>query len=192
MATPKGGPTAAQLAALEAGRPKGQAVTRARAAKARARKAANPNAKSRHQMLLDGELKVADLDNEELRRWRGRDVDGEFKGRIAPIPAKIREQMRQRLLSIMQAGFESFMPQAQALLEDIAENGDSDAARLKAIDMMLQRAAGKVPDTLRIGVEDPWEAVLKDALDGMDDVEAGKARERLARMKQGRTEDAES
>jgi hypothetical protein len=120
--------------------------------------------KSRHQMLLEGELSVDDLDEEELKHFRGRDIDGEFKGRIRPIPAKLAGQIRQRLLNKMQANIEGFLPRAVAILEDIAESSDQDSARVKAVDLLLQRGAGKVPDVVRVGAEDPWDIILGDVL----------------------------
>ena len=111
-------------------------------------------------MLLDGELTVAELDDDELSRFRGRDVDGEFKGRIRPLPAKLHAQIRQRLLNTMQANIEGFLPRAVEILNDIAESSEQDSARVKAVDLILQRGAGKVPDVVRVGAEDPWDAIL--------------------------------
>jgi hypothetical protein len=131
-------------------------------------------------MLLDGELTVADLDEEELKRFRGRDVDGEFKGQIKPIPVKLNAQIRQRLLGMMQASIEGFLPRAVSILEDIAEGSEQDSARVKAIDLILQRGAGKVPDVVRVGTEDPWDAILGDVLrDGALDSEE------MTRLKDG-------
>jgi hypothetical protein len=115
-------------------------------------------------MLLDGELKVDELDEQELKHFRGRDIDGEFKGRIRPIPARLAAQIRQRLLNQMQANIEGFLPRAIAILEDIAEGSDQDSARVKAVDLLLQRGAGKVPDIVRVGAEDPWDAILGDVV----------------------------
>jgi hypothetical protein len=115
-------------------------------------------------MLLDGELSVADLDEDELSRFRGRDIDGEFKGRIRPLPAKLHAQIRQRLLNTMQANIEGFLPRATAILQDIAESSEQDSARVKAVDLLLQRGAGKVPDVVRVGAEDPWDVILGDVL----------------------------
>lgn len=123
-------------------------------------------------MLLDGELKVSELDGEELKHFRGRDIDGEFKGRIRPIPSKLAAQIRQRLLNQMQANIEGFLPRAVAILQDIAEDSEQDSARVKAVDLILQRGAGKVPDVVRVGAEDPWDAILGDVLrDGALDSE---------------------
>jgi hypothetical protein len=152
----RGPQTEAQKAALARGRAKREATKK---------RANSPKpAKSRHQMLLDGELKVHDLDEQELKHFRGRDIDGEFKGRIRPIPAKLQAQIRQRLLNLMQANIEGFLPRAVAILESIAEESDQDSARVKAVDLLLQRGAGKVPDVVRVGAEDPWDVILGDAL----------------------------
>lgn len=155
----------ANRAALDAGRAKRNATLAAR-------KQGPKATKSRHQMLLDGELKVSELDPEELKHFRGRDVDGEFKGRIRPIPSKLAAQIRQRLLNQMQGAIEGFLPRAVALLEQIAEDSEQDSARVKAIDLILQRGAGKVPDVVRVGAEDPWDVILGDVLkDGALDSE---------------------
>lgn len=183
MARPKGSKNNdAQNAALARGRAKGAEITRARAARSRERKAKEPNKKSRHQMLVDGELSVDELDDIELQKFRGRDVDGEFKGRIAPLSAKIREAIRQRLMQQMQQGFESFLPRAQAILEEIAESGENESARVKATDILLQRGAGKVPDVVKVGAIDPWAQVLEEAMKQGEDEMAEAARERLGAM----------
>lgn len=175
---PKGSPvSAAQQAALDRGTAKRAATM---AARKKAREEQEIPTKSRHQMLLDGELEVADLDEEELKRFRGRDVDGEFKGRTAPLPARLHSQIRQRLLGAMQQNIEGFLPRAIAILEDIAEGSQQDNARVKAVDLLLQRGAGKVPDIVRVGAEDPWDAILSDVLTG-DGIES----EEFARLKEG-------
>lgn len=148
-------------------------------------------AKSRHQMLLDGELTVDEMDDDELQRFRGRDINGEFVGPHKRLSPKMQGQIRQRLLDQMQRNIEGFLPRATEVLNQIMENSESDAARVKAIDILLQRGAGKVPETVRIGVEDPWDAVFADFLkSGLpDDPDLAQARERLERMTQGLTEE---
>lgn len=170
----RGKQTPAQKAALAAGRAKREATKK---------RASSPKSKSRHQMLLDGELTPHDLDEEELKRFRGRDVDGEFKGRIRPIPVKLQSQIRQILLNKMQGAIEGFLPRAVAILEDIAEGSEQDSARVKAVDLLLQRGAGKVPDIVRVGAEDPWDVILGDVLreDALDS-------EEFKRLKDGLTD----
>ena len=183
---PPGMATDAQKAAMAKGRAK-------RASEIAARGKGPKATKSRHQMLLDGELEVADLDEQELENFRGRDIDGEFKGRIRPIPAAIRNKIRQRLINKMQAGFEAFLPRAQALLEEIAESSEQDSARVKAIDLLLQRGAGKVPDVVRVGAEDPWDVILNDVLqnDGLASEEYNRLKSGLADLA-SRGEDPET
>jgi hypothetical protein len=183
----KGDATDAQKAALNAGRLKANETIRRKAAEKRAAKAAGEvPEKSRHQMLLDGELSVDELDEMECQRFRGRDIDNEFKGRTKPLPPRIYNAIRDRLVREMDQGFKAFLPRAQAILEGIAESGEKDSDRVKATALILERGAGKVPDIVRVGVEDPWDAVLKDALGELSDAEAAKAKERLDRMGQGR------
>lgn len=178
--------TDAQKAAMAKGRA-------TRAAALAERKKGPKATKSRHQMLLDGELGVDELDDQELENFRGRDIDGEFKGRIRPIPASIRNKIRQRLINKMQAGFESFLPRAQALLEEIAESSEQDSARVKAIDLLLQRGAGKVPDRMVLVDEDPWDTILNDVLqnDGLESEEYNRLKSGLADLA-SRGEDPES
>lgn len=183
MPRAKGDGTPAQKAALSRGRAKAHETTRAKAAARATRRKENPEAKSRHQMLLDGELSVADLDDQELSRFRGRDIDGEFKGRIRPLPAKLHAAIRQRLLNTMQANIEGFLPRAVEILNDIAESSEQDSARVKAVDLLLQRGAGKVPDVVRVGAEDPWDVILSDIVreDALDS-------EEFKRLKEGLTD----
>ena len=172
---PPGQASEAQKKAMAAGR-----ATRAK--KIAERKNGPRATKSRHQMLIEGELPVADLDEEELKHFRGRDIDGEFKGRIKPIPKRIHQQIRQRLLNKMQANIEGFLPRATEILSDIAESSEQDSARVKAIDLILQRGAGKVPDVVRIGAEDPWDAILGDIVreDGLESEEFTRLKEGLS------------
>lgn len=175
---PKGQATEAQKKAMAAGR----AARQKKIAEQNARKKEPRATKSRHQMLVEGELAVADLDDEELKRFRGRDIDGEFKGRIRPLPPKIHAQIRQRLLGKMQSAVEGFLPRAVEILEDIAESSEQDSARVKAVDLLLQRGAGKVPDVVRVGAEDPWDVILGDIVkDGaLESEEFTRLREGLA------------
>lgn len=173
-------PSAAQLSALNAGRAKGHQRYKDNASKR------EPDGKSRHQMLLDGELSVDELDEFECQRFRGRDIDGEFKGRCKPLPPAIYNKIRDRLIREMNEGFQAFLPRAQALLEGIAESSDNDNARVRALQELLNRGAGKVPDIVRIGTEDPWDAVLRDALSEVDGSAAAKAQTRLSKMEQGK------
>lgn len=182
MAEKRGGNRGPVTPARKAALDKGRATRNAKLAE---RKKGPRATKSRHQMLLDGELTVEQLDEDELKRFRGRDVDGEFKGRTRPLPARLHSQIRQRLLNIMQQNIEGFLPRAVAILEDIAEGSEQDNARVKAVDLLLQRGAGKVPDVVRVGAEDPWDAILSDVLsgDGIESDEFNRLKEGLSKLR---------
>ena len=176
--------TAKGKSALDAGREKAHEATRARAASRRAARAANPDAKSRHQMLMDGELSVRDLDREELKAGRGRDIDGELKGRVAPIPQRIVAKMHQEIFRLHGEIMRSALVDATDTLVELANSPEvKDEVRIKAAAILLERNVGKVPQDIRVGSIDPWEQILDDMLDGKDhDVAIDRARERLGRM----------
>ena len=79
------------------------------------------------------------------------------------------------------------------MLEKIAESSEQDSARVKAIDLLLQRGAGKVPDRMVLVDEDPWDTILNDVLQN-----GGLESEEYTRLKSGledlasRGEDPES
>jgi hypothetical protein len=58
---------------------------------------------------------------------------------------------------------EAYIHAVEALV-DLAHNADSEKVKLDAIKALMERVVGKVPDIVRISQEQPWEAMLADAI----------------------------
>jgi hypothetical protein len=164
---------------------KGRATRHETLKKRAAIRAENPEAKSRHQQLLDGELDVKDLDDEELKHGRGRDIDGELKGRMAPIPVKIVQALHAEIFRRHASMMRSALVDATATLIELANNPDvKDEVRIKAANIVIERNAGKIPQEVRVGSADPWDDILNEIMEESSDVAAKRARERLSKMVQ--------
>lgn len=172
---------AATRAALEAGR-----FARKEELQRRREERANGPSKSRHQRLLDGELPYSELDDDELRLGRGRDIDGEFKGRLAPIPQKVVAKLHAEIFRRHGEMMRGALVAATATLIELANNEEvKDEVRIKAAALLVERNVGKVPQDIRIGSIDPWEQILGDMMEGglnNDDAAVARAKERLGRM----------
>lgn len=129
-----------------------------------ARKQGKPPAGQRHAMLLDGSLKVEDLDDDELRLGRVRGQDGGFTGRRKPLPAHIVSQMQAEAIKRAQAMFAGAAPAAVKRLLEIAADPDTkDSDAIRALQLVMERSMGKVPDTVRVEAADAWGKLLREA-----------------------------
>lgn len=122
-------------------------------------------APTRHQQLITGRLKVADLDDDEIKHRRGRNAGGNFANMYnAYTPPGLLRSMAAEADRRAIARLREQAPQVSEVMADIAMNPDEDAAdRLRAVAMLLDRAWGKVPDKIVISAESTW--------DELDDVE---------------------
>lgn len=150
--------TAAQREAALKNLAKGRAKKDAMAAQAKAE--GRPSAGKRWRMLESGELSLADLDDEEIRRKSVRGKTGAIVGhrKISPALAEkfAKEGMRRAMTNLQAAGQRA----AEGLVE-MAEDPDlPPAVRLKALGMLLDRSLGKATETVKIDVADRFEDLM--------------------------------
>ena len=143
---------------------------------AEARKAASDKAgpipddyETRWNRLLAGDLKVTDLDDEELARMRTRSRLGDFSGRPSKnIPRKLEQEMRAEFLKRQQQGLEDALPIALKALSDVANKGIG-RDRIAAAQILLERAMGKVAQTVDVTqhsadpIQDVVEGIISEA-----------------------------
>lgn len=129
----------------------------------------------RMQALMDGELKVEDLDDEEVRRGQLRSKDGDFRGRKTDyVPRKfhdllVQEHLRRWNLKVAK----ELDPALDALREIATGNHRSKTpadARLKAAIYLIERTAGKVPEKNEVKLEvAKWEEDIDGIFFGEDE-----------------------
>lgn len=107
-----------------------------------------PKPKTRHQMLIDGDITVDDLDDEELRKGRCRNRNGDFGGRPPSVlPAALVTTMQVELRRRINTKFAELADEALEALHDVFRNKNNAAvARVSAANSVLERVVGKVPD----------------------------------------------
>jgi hypothetical protein len=120
----------------------------------------------RLRALLSGELKVQDLDDEELARGYPRAEDGTFRGRPPMmIPRVMQDEMTRRLLSRGQEVLKQSYIKAMENLTNIASDPNVDAAtRARTSQYLVERLAGKTPEVIHVAAEDPVESLFKSIL----------------------------
>lgn len=116
--------------------------------------------------LLAGELRIEDLDDEELARGMPRDKGGKFRGRPPlAIPRELHDRMVAELLKRGNALFREEFISAVKVFAEIAKDTEEDAnVRLKAAQYVIERIAGKVPDKVEVRATDPWQQIIDDIL----------------------------
>lgn len=120
----------------------------------------------RLQALLKGELKVEDLDDEELARGYPRAKDGTFKGRPPNvIPRIMQDEITRRLLARGQEKLKENYLAAMDVLVKVAQDTSVDAAtRTRTAQYLVERLAGKTPERIHVAAEDPVETLFKNIL----------------------------
>jgi hypothetical protein len=113
-----------------------------------AERRAAPRQKSRYELLVEGELTVADLDDEEIRRGQTRNKDGGFSGRPPKaFPRALHDALRLEFQRRMNQKFQVAVDVAYITLLEVANNPRASAdARVKAATALMERGLGKVPD----------------------------------------------
>lgn len=104
--------------------------------------------KSRYQQLIDGTLKVEDLEDEEIKKGRCMDKNGGFSGRPpSNFPRALHDAMHNEFIKRTQESFKPMVSTATDVLLEIAQNKRAAGpARVRAAEILIERGAGKVPD----------------------------------------------
>jgi hypothetical protein len=120
--------------------------------------------------VLIGKDDLSEWDDEELRRGRKRDKNGGWQGRDPVIvPKAVHDELVKRTLSKANKLLTENLEAAVELLTDIMRDPDVDPKdRIKAIDMVMNRAMGREPQRLEIDPGDkPWQLALAHSIVSM-------------------------
>jgi hypothetical protein len=148
----------AQQAALQ----KGRDLQKARGLVAAEMRAAG--IRTRWEMYIAGDLRIADADNEEVKRGRFKDNGGGFVGRAPNMTARQYNEWHQELLKRGRSKLNGMYMTALDAVDEIVRSGISeDRDRLKAATIIMERVSGKVPDRIEVGPVDAF----ADALEGL-------------------------
>lgn len=120
----------------------------------------------RYAMLLQGVIKVEDLEDEELARGQLKAADGSWRGRPPKlVPRQLLDAMRGELVKRAHDNLQAaLLGPGIKTLTDLAENAIDEGVRLRAATAIIERVIGKVPDKVHIAAEDPVEALLRSVL----------------------------
>lgn len=120
----------------------------------------------RYRAFLTGEMTVADLDDEEIRRGQLRDVNGNFSGRPTNvIPRQFHEALAKEALDRMNGRLSRMVGLSIEVLTEIASNKRAPAvARNQAAIYLLERVVGKIPDKVQ------QEVVMKKFENDLEDI----------------------
>lgn len=115
-------------------------------------------------LVAEGVLDLDDWDNEELVRGYRRARNGKFPAPPKYIPREVQQEALRRLYRRGERKMqEAYMAIVEGQIE-LATTAESEKVRLEAQKAIQERLVGKVPDTVRVGVEAPWQDWLADSL----------------------------
>ena len=103
---------------------------------------------TRLELLLKGDLKVEDLDDEEILRMQLKNVNGDFRGRPPLwVPRSFALEMRAEFTRRFQGELNNMLPKALRAHKEILDSrhlAPGDAARMTAVKEVYDRTFGKV------------------------------------------------
>lgn len=117
--------------------------------------------------VLTGRDDPADWDDEELLHGRRRDRNGAFQGADPQvIPKAVQDELTRRMMRKAHNKIRQMNDDALEQLEALITGSEvDDKVRIKAIEMVLNRNIGKVPERLEVGVsEQPWERLVVEGI----------------------------
>jgi len=117
--------------------------------------------------VLTGRDDPRDWDDEELLHGRRRDRKGGFAGNDPTvIPKAVQDELTRRMMRKAHARIQKMNEDALDTLEHLMTGADvDDKVRIKAVEMILNRNIGKVPERMEIGaVSQPWESLVVEAI----------------------------
>lgn len=123
--------------------------------------------RGRYARFMAGEIKVEDLDDEEVARGQLRNEAGTFAGRPPTVvPAELVQAMRREWLSRAEDKLRNaLLEKGIGTLTELAGSDRVDpAVRLRAATALIERVMGKVPDKIQLAAEDPVEALFRNIL----------------------------
>lgn len=132
--------------------------------------------------LLNGEIRVEDLDIEELVRGRVRAEDGTFRGAPPKVVPKsfhdacIRELMKRG----KELYTDAYLDVIKVFVEIAKDTKQDSGDRLRAAQYVWERIEGKIPQTVNLGAaQDPWQQLIDGIIAEVEDEAIAKAREMM-------------
>jgi hypothetical protein len=116
------------------------------------------------RLIAESILDLEDWDNEELIRGYRRNRSGRFGEAPKYISREIQQEAFRRLIGRGERKMKQAYVEAVEALVKLARSADSEKVRLDAIKTLMERVVGKVPDVVQVSREQPWEAMLADAI----------------------------
>lgn len=120
--------------------------------------------KSPWERFKAGEYPIEQWTDDEISHGRPADIGGGFSGGDGKVDGKSHLAIRRELLKRGQSKIDGFYFRALAVLDEVATNSDSDAARVKAANLLMERTAGRTIERIEIKSSDPWADILEDVL----------------------------
>jgi len=122
----------------------------------------NARVPDRLQQLLDGTIKVEDLDDEEIMRGQLRAADGSFRGRPSSVvPRAFHDAIKAELVNRSDRALQKNLADARTTMVDLMNNHRTPAmVRLMAAQHIEARLIGPIPKEIQARVETKkWEDV---------------------------------
>lgn len=115
----------------------------------------NARLSNRYQALVDGDLKVEELDTEELVRGQLMDKNGHFSGRPPlAIPRNFHQAAVRELIHRSEKNLLGKLMNMYDVLEEVAMNKHTNGqARVQAAVYIIERISGKIPDRSQVSLE---------------------------------------
>jgi hypothetical protein len=121
------------------------------------------------RLIAEGVLDLDDWDDAELARGYRRGRNGRFGTPPKYIAREIQQEAFRRLVKRGERAMrEAYMDIVNGQI-DLAKGAESEKVRLDAQVKIQERLIGKVPDTIRVGVENPWQDMLADSLEAIEE-----------------------
>lgn len=121
--------------------------------------------------ILTGQEDLSTWDDEELRRGRKRDANGQWRG-VDPVvvPKALHDELVRRTLSAAEEAMRKNLVAAVEALCSIALNAQTeDKARVTAIKLVMDRVMGKEPQRVEVSSKAKWQIALEGGIVSLKD-----------------------
>lgn len=129
-----------------------------------------PNGKAEGELVAARILDLDEWDDEELARGYRRNRQGRWGRPPKFVPREVQQEAFRRLVKRHTVKIQSAFIDATEQLVDLATHADSEKVRLDAVREIFDRILGRVPDTVRVQQDAPWQEFLVDALEPFPEV----------------------
>lgn len=123
-------------------------------------------------LIEEGVIDLEDWDNEELARGYRRNRQGKFGSPPKYVPRAVQQEAFRRLVGRGDRKLKEAYINVIDRLIHLAHNATSEKVQLEAQREIINRLVGKVPETLRIGPDEPYRDFLADAIEPISSVPA--------------------